>query len=50
MMFDIPGLSRRAGLVDTPLYTNLLWHVDRALVVVLFVGLVVLAWREPLTE
>ena len=50
MMFDIPGLSRRAGLMDTPLYTNVLWHADRALVVVLFVGLVVLAWREPLTE
>jgi hypothetical protein len=50
MMFDIPGLSRRAGLMDTPLYANLLWHADRALIVVLFVGLVVLAWREPLTE
>ena len=46
MMFDIPGLSRRAGLQDTPLFTNVLAHADRALILSLFVGLVVLAWRE----
>jgi hypothetical protein len=46
MMFDIPGLSRRAGLAGTPLFANVLAHADRALIVVLFVGLVVLAWRE----
>jgi hypothetical protein len=47
MMFDIPGLSRRAGLDDTALYANVLAHADRALMVALFVGLVALAWREP---
>jgi hypothetical protein len=46
MMFDIPGLSRRAGLAETALYVNVLAHVDRALMVTLFIGLVVLAWRE----
>jgi hypothetical protein len=46
MMFDIPGLSRRAGLADTPLFTNVLAHADRALMLALFVGLVALAWRE----
>jgi hypothetical protein len=46
MMFDIPGLSRRAGLAATPLFTNVLAHADRALMVTLFAGLVVLAWRE----
>lgn len=46
MMFDIPGVSRRAGLAATPLFANVLAHADRALVVTLFVGLVVLAWRE----
>ena len=46
MMFDIPGLSRRAGLAGTPLFANVLSHADRALMVVLFAGLVVLAWRE----
>ena len=47
MMFDVPGLSRRAGLADTALYANVLVHADRALMVALFAGLVVLAWREP---
>ena len=47
MMFDIPGLSRRAGLADTPLYRNVLFHADRVLIIALLVGLVVLAWREP---
>lgn len=47
MMFDIPGISRRAGLEDTWLYTHVLLHADRALMLVLFVGLVALAWREP---
>jgi hypothetical protein len=28
------------------LYTNVLAHADRALMVTLFVGLVALAWRE----
>jgi hypothetical protein len=46
MMFDIPGLSRRAGLAGTPLFANVLGHADRALIATLFVGLVVLAWRE----
>ena len=50
MMFDIPGLSRRAGLADSSLYANLLLHVDRALMVTLFVGLVILARREPVAE
>jgi hypothetical protein len=46
MMVDIPGLSRRfAG--DTPLYANVLVHADRVLILMLFVGLVVLAWKEP---
>ena len=47
MMFDIPGISRRAGLDGTAFYTNVLFHADRALMLVLFVGLVALAWREP---
>jgi Glycosyltransferase family 87 len=46
MMFDVPGLSRRAGLANTALFTNVLAHVDRALILTLLVGLVVLAWRE----
>jgi hypothetical protein len=46
MMFDIPGLSRRAGLANTALFTNVLAHADRALILVLFIGLVALAWRE----
>jgi hypothetical protein len=46
MMFDIPGLSRRAGLAQTSLFTHVLAHADRALIVTLFVGLVALAWRE----
>jgi hypothetical protein len=46
MMFDIPGLSRRAGLAGTLLFANVLGHADRALIATLFVGLVVLAWRE----
>ena len=50
MMFDIPGLTRRAGLANTALYANVLSHADRALMVTLFVGLVILAWREPVTE
>lgn len=47
MMFDIPGISRRLGLADTSLYTNVLVHADRALMLVLFFGLVALAWQEP---
>jgi len=46
MMFDIPGLSRRVGLGDTPLFVNVLAHADRVLIVALFAGLVVLAWQE----
>jgi hypothetical protein len=46
MMFDIPGLGRRAGLAGTALFANLLAHADRVLIATLFVGLVVLAWRE----
>ena len=47
MMVDIPGLSRRAGLASTHLYTTVLIHADRVLILGLFVGLVTLAWREP---
>ena len=47
MIFDVPGLSRRAGLGDTALYANVLFHADRALIITLFVGLGILAWREP---
>lgn len=47
MMFDIPGLTRRMGLADTPLYANVFIHADRLLMLALFVGLVILAWREP---
>jgi hypothetical protein len=46
MMFDIPGLSLRAGLERTALFTNVLVHADRALILTLFTGLVVLGWRE----
>lgn len=46
MMFDIPGLSRRAGLEGTTIFANVLVHADRALILTLFAGLVVLAWRE----
>jgi hypothetical protein len=46
MMFDMPGLSRRAGLEGTALFTQVLAHADRALIVALFVGLVVLTYRE----
>jgi hypothetical protein len=46
MMFDIPGLSRRAGLAETALYVSVLAHADRVLMVTLFAGLVALAWRE----
>ena len=46
MMFDIPGLSRRTGLEGTTLFANVLVHADRALILSLFVGLIVLAWRE----
>jgi hypothetical protein len=46
MMFDVPGLSRHAGLAETALYVNVLAHADRVLMVTLFVGLVALAWRE----
>ena len=47
MMFDVPGLSRRAGLAGTPLFANVLYHVDRALIIVLFVGLVALPGAKP---
>ena len=46
MMFDIPGLSRRAGLADTPLFVHTLAHADRALMLTLFTGLVTLAWKK----
>jgi hypothetical protein len=46
MMFDLPGLSRLAGLGDTTLYANVLVHADRALVIALFVGLIALAWID----
>jgi len=46
MMFDVPGISRRAGLGGTWLYDSALAHVDRVLMVALFTGLAVLAWRN----
>lgn len=46
MMFDVPGLSRRAGLEGTALFANVLAHADRALILALFAGLIVLAWRD----
>ncbi len=46
MMFDLPGLSRFAGLGDTALYANLLSHADRAVMLTLFAGLVVLARKQ----
>ena len=47
MMLDVPGLTRRLGLAETAIAQNVLIHTDRALFLTLFVGLVVLAWREP---
>jgi hypothetical protein len=47
MMFDVPGVSRRVGLESTALFANVLAHADRALILTVFAGLVVLAWREP---
>lgn len=47
MMVDGPGLARRAGLSTAGLAGAVLSHADRALVLLLFVGLVVLAWEEP---
>ncbi len=47
MMFDIPGLSRRAGLANEPVYDVVLVHADRGLVLALVIGLAVLAWSEP---
>ena len=46
MMFDIPGLSRRTALGDTALYVNVLSHADRALMLALFAGLMILKSRE----
>ena len=46
MMFDIPGLSRRAGLANTALYSNVLSHADRGLILTLLIGVVILARRE----
>ena len=46
MMFDIPSLSRLAGLADTALFRIVLVHTDRALLAVLFFGLIALAVRE----
>ena len=47
LMFDIPGLARRAGLRGTPVFDRVLIHADRVLVMALFAGLVALAWKEP---
>jgi hypothetical protein len=46
MMVDVPGLSRRLGLSGTALYDTVLVHADRVLILGLFIGLAVLAWRE----
>ena len=47
LTFDIPGLARRAGLQGTPLFDAVLIHADRAVLIILFAGLVALAWHEP---
>ena len=46
MMVDVPSLARYAGIAQTSLGMALS-HVDRALILILFSGLVALAWREP---
>jgi glycosyl transferase family 87 len=46
MMIDVPGLARRSG-VTTGTLGLALTHVDRVLMLCLFAGLVVLAWKEP---
>ena len=46
MMVDVPGLARRAGFPTAGL-AGALSHVDRALILSLLIGLVVLAWKEP---
>ena len=46
MMFDVPSLSRLAGLAETALFRIVLVHTDRALLAVLFFGLIALAVRE----
>jgi hypothetical protein len=46
MMVDVPSLSRLAGFANTQLFRIVLVHTDRALLVVLFFGLIVLAVRE----
>jgi hypothetical protein len=48
MMFDVPGLSRRMGLLGTTSpFVNSLVHADRLLMLLLFAGLIVLARSEP---
>jgi hypothetical protein len=47
LTLDIPGLARRAGMEGTPLFNAVLIHADRVLLIVLFAGLVALAWKEP---
>ena len=46
MMFDIPSLSRLAGLADTPLFRNVLVHTDRVLLACCSSDLSLLAVRE----
>jgi hypothetical protein len=46
MMVDIPGVARRGGLKMAPLTAAFLSHADRILILVIFAGLVALAWRE----
>lgn len=46
MMFDVPGSSRRLGLGGTAVFSNVLVHADRVLILALFAGLILLAWRE----
>jgi hypothetical protein len=46
MMVDMPGLVRRSGLDLGPPVANVLAHADRVLVLLIFAGLVTLAWRE----
>jgi hypothetical protein len=49
MMFDVPGIGRRAGLSGTPAYDIVLVHADRVLMAVLAVGFAVLSWRNGQT-
>jgi hypothetical protein len=46
MMLNVPGLLRHSGLGDEAVAAALINHFDRFLTLAIFVGLVILAWRE----